>query len=670
MNPALGIAIFAAFSNLSIGFYIIYKNPKSIINRFFFLIILSIVLYNISEFFTRSSTTIEEALMWGKIGYNILWLTPCLALSFSLVFPKKINFNRYGNIFRYLITFIYVIGLILYLIFLNSVSIQNVKETDFGYRVVLSSSSYFIVVWFLLIFSFVIICLTYNLFFGELQKTEKKQIKILGSGGGLLIFISVGTNLLPPLFNFKIFPMTSVFSFVFVVFVSYAIIKYKFLSISPMLIAENILDTMNELVLVVNEKGNIINVNKSVLNLLGYPKRVILNSSLERIIRLSDYKKVESEGIFTSKPFAKLFDLRRLEETEMEFVDNTGKIIPMCVSASVIYDNSRNREGIVIVARNLTEIRKLFNQLENAKNKLEEKVNERTIELENINEKLRNLLIEREKAVKKIKKQNIQLKKLDELKTNFLNITSHELRTPITSIKGYIQMLIKNKFGKIDTEQKNALDIVLRNTDRLDHLVQDILDISRLSSGAMKFILMKTDIKTLVVETVESMQSIADSKNMTINTEVEEGLPMLFIDDNLIKQVFINLIDNSIKFSPDGTIINVKVRKDKNVILSEVQDFGRGIPEGKLDKVFDTFFQVDSGMDRKFGGIGLGLSISREIILNHSGRIWVESEEGEGCTFCFILPMASVQNIRGRIRDFDIISNNYVSDLEERKKFM
>ncbi len=263
-------------------------------------------------------------------------------------------------------------------------------------------------------------------------------------------------------------------------------------------------------------------------------------------------------------------------------------------------------------------------------------------------------ITERKQAEGKIKEQNIQLKKLDKIKSDFLNVTSHELRTPMSAIKGYLQMLLNQSLGEISEEQKKGLEVILRNANRLDNLVQDILDVSRLESGTMKFIIEKTDIQKLVDEVTETMQSSADLKDIKINMEVEEKLPGLNIDQDRIKQVIINLVNNSIKFSPGGSIINIRAKKEEGNILFEVQDFGRGIPKDKQDRIFETFYQVDSGKDTKFGGAGLGLAISRGILLAHSGKIWVKSKEGKGSTFSFTLPIKPVKDLEERFKDVDM----------------
>jgi len=269
------------------------------------------------------------------------------------------------------------------------------------------------------------------------------------------------------------------------------------------------------------------------------------------------------------------------------------------------------------------------------------------------------------KSQMRIEQQNIQLKKLDKLKSNFLNITSHELRTPMCSMKGYVQMLLKKTLGDITEEQKRGLMVILRNVDRLDNLVRDILDISRLESGTMKFITEITDIHKMIGEVAETMHSSADLKHVQINEEIEGKLPELVIDQERMKQVLINLVSNAIKFSPDGTVIIIRAKKEGENVLFEVQDFGRGIPRDKQKKIFETFYQVDYNMDRTFGGAGLGLAISRGIVLAHGGSIWVESKLGKGSTFGFILPVKSVKDVEDRFRGVDVFMVE--TDSEEKE---
>ena len=349
---------------------------------------------------------------------------------------------------------------------------------------------------------------------------------------------------------------------------------------------------------------------------------------------------------------------------ETKILKKNNEPLDVDISVSVLKDNEGNVTGSIGVIKDISGYKKIERELRKIHNELEIRVEERTTELSKTNKILKSEITERIQAVKelqdamlklkksqkRVKRQNVQLKKLDKIKSDFLNITSHELRTPMSSVKGYVQLLIKDKLGDINGEQSRALKVVLRNITRLDNLIQDILDISRLESGTMKFITQQTDVKQMIEETIETMQPIADLKEININCHIEEKLPKIVIDPDRIKQVIINLMNNSIKFSTNGSIINIKIGLIENNIIFEIQDFGRGIPKNKQEKIFNTFYQVDYGMDRKFGGVGLGLAISRGIVLAYGGKIWVESKVGRGSNFKFTLPLKPLKDIKKRIK--------------------
>ncbi len=258
-------------------------------------------------------------------------------------------------------------------------------------------------------------------------------------------------------------------------------------------------------------------------------------------------------------------------------------------------------------------------------------------------------------AEQEIRRQNTELKKTDKLKSDFLNMTSHELRTPMTAMKGYLEMLNLQTFGDLNEEQKNALKIVLRNIDRLNMLVQDILDTSRLESGTMKFLAKNVDIKELTQSTIETMQSQAESKKITLCSKISPNLPEMFLDPERLTQVLVNIINNAIKFSPDQSTIDIFVAQQKDHLLFTITDKGIGIPKEELEKIFGLFHQAESGSDRKYGGTGLGLTISKAIVEAHGGKLWAESPgENKGSSFKFILPIAKECNLEEGFKQVSI----------------
>ncbi len=260
-------------------------------------------------------------------------------------------------------------------------------------------------------------------------------------------------------------------------------------------------------------------------------------------------------------------------------------------------------------------------------------------------------ITEAKKSREKIKEQNQKLQELNTVKNVFLNITSHELRTPMTAISGHVEMLLGGMLGEISEEQKCSLETILRNTKRLNHLVQDVLDFSRLESGTMKFAVEDVDMDELIDHTAETMQSAADFKSITIDVITNHSLPHLSVDKERISQVIINLLNNAIKYSPEQGIISLSAYQKDDMITIEIHDQGRGIPADQLDKVFEPFHQVNYEADKKFKGAGIGLTISKGIVLAHGGNIWVESVVGKGSTFKFTLPLCAEKDLEARFKE-------------------
>jgi signal transduction histidine kinase len=186
----------------------------------------------------------------------------------------------------------------------------------------------------------------------------------------------------------------------------------------------------------------------------------------------------------------------------------------------------------------------------------------------------------------------------------------------------------------------------------------------------MTFTPKKTIIGQMLYETVKIIQSSADVKNIKINVELEDKIPELTIDQDRIKQVIMNILENAIKFSPDKTTVFLRAKKQENNVLFEIQDFGQGISKDKQKKIFNAFYRADEGKNREFSGGGIGLALSRGIITIHGGKIWVESQEGKGSTFGFTLPIKPIDNIQKRYRKSDIFGSKQADeDAEINKKF-
>jgi len=227
-----------------------------------------------------------------------------------------------------------------------------------------------------------------------------------------------------------------------------------------------------------------------------------------------------------------------------------------------------------------------------------------------------------------------KLRDLDKKKDEFLSITAHELKTPLTSIKGFTELLKKPKAIKNKKIRTKYIDFILADTRRLEHLVEETLDLTRLDLGTFKFSYETVAIDTLISDLKALIDIAVRKKGLTPKYNFKKNLPDFYIDKQRLLQVLTNLINNAIKYTEKGHILTEVVKKG-NYLHFSVTDTGVGIPKKEFNKIFGRFYQVDSSYTRKVGGSGLGLSICKSIVEAFGGKIWVNSVIGKGTTFEF-----------------------------------
>ncbi len=254
-----------------------------------------------------------------------------------------------------------------------------------------------------------------------------------------------------------------------------------------------------------------------------------------------------------------------------------------------------------------------------------------------------NLTLQREvdKATKDLQNANNRLQVLDKLKDEFVSLASHELRTPMTAIKSYLWLFIQGKNASLNDREQKYIERAYQATDRLITLVNDMLNVSRIESGRMNILIKPFSALKLIQEVIEELKPAAEKQkiSITFNPNPEE-LPDVLADQNKIREVLINLIGNSIKFTPEGGIITVSLTKNDSFLITHIKDTGKGINQEDLPKLFQKFQTVGNNYLTKMNaqGTGLGLYLSKSIIEMHGGSIWAESEgEGNGATFSFSL---------------------------------
>lgn len=263
-----------------------------------------------------------------------------------------------------------------------------------------------------------------------------------------------------------------------------------------------------------------------------------------------------------------------------------------------------------------TQILQLRNALQDANQTLELKVIQRTKELQ--------------AALNK-------LSELDQLKSNFIANISHELRTPLTHIKGYQELLLAGVMGALNPEQQETVGIIKKASERLEKLIDDLINTTQISKGNSDLSLSPANFPEIVQTVVEQTKSKADENKIHLKALIDEKLPVIRIDQPKIIWVIRQLVDNALKFTPEQGEVIIEVKCKEDSIWVAVEDTGIGIPEDKLNEIFEPFHQLDGNAARKYSGTGIGLTLARQIIQAHKSDLTVSSKLGEKTRFEFIL---------------------------------
>ncbi len=277
----------------------------------------------------------------------------------------------------------------------------------------------------------------------------------------------------------------------------------------------------------------------------------------------------------------------------------------------------------------LEELQRQNRDLVNVLEELEEK---RT-ELERVNAEL-------EATNRELNEANAKLRELSEMKEEFLALTTHDLRSPLTVISGVISFFTSGRLGELTPEQKNMVAMMERNAQSLIELVNDLLDASKLESGTMRLELASIDLRALIDEIKETMEPLSREKGLTMEEHLPGDLPLIEADRAKLRRVLVNLVSNAIKFTSRGGRVSVRAEREDGVVRISVSDTGVGIAPEDVKRLFDKYEQARSRATRGEKGTGLGLYITKQLVELHGGQIEVQSEVGRGSTFSFTIAAA------------------------------
>jgi len=226
---------------------------------------------------------------------------------------------------------------------------------------------------------------------------------------------------------------------------------------------------------------------------------------------------------------------------------------------------------------------------------------------------------------------------LDRAKTEFVGLASHQLRTPLTAVSWYTEMLLKKDFGSLNAKQEDYLGEIYAGNQRMIDLVDDLLNTSRIDMGTLKIKPELVNLENVMTSTLGEFSSQISQKSLNIEKKISRNLPLVKIDPEHLGIVFQNIISNAVKYTPPKGKINVEMRRQNSHVLVKIADNGWGIPAGQQKKIFTKLFRADNVRKRDTEGTGLGLYIARAIVKKAGGKIWFESKEDKGTTFYITL---------------------------------
>ncbi len=355
---------------------------------------------------------------------------------------------------------------------------------------------------------------------------------------------------------------------------------------------ETIMQSIGDGVFVIDQNYKIIIFNKVASDISGFTSEQALGKRYDKVLKFvfEDTDKINDK--FVKQSFATSQVQEMTNHTVI--ITKLGKKIPVADSAAPLKDKSGKVTGCVVVFRDVTKERKI-----------------------------------------------------DQAKTEFVSLASHQLRTPLSAINWYTEMLLSGDAGKLTKEQKKYLDTIYTGNQRMVDLVNALLNVSRIELGTLAIEPEPTDLTKIITSVIGELEPEIQTKELNVSKEFDENLPAISTDPKLIRIVFQNIISNAVKYTPAKGKVDVGLTKQNSDLLFSVTDTGYGIPKQQQSKIFTKLFRADNVMEKDTDGTGLGLYVVKYIVQEAGGKIWFESQENKGTTFYVTIPIKGMKKKEG-----------------------
>jgi PAS domain S-box-containing protein len=577
---------------IGLGVYGLVREQGSHVSMVYFALTSAMGLWLFA--FSWMYSAIDEALAmwWARVAYVGIASIPAAVYHFSALILNEYESSRKRVLASWALSMCFIV-----MILTTDLQFASLYRYSWGFYPRSRITSIPFIVYF-----FVIMILTMRSVAAAYRTSARGTAPWLRARTLLLGFSSgyFGTIDFVSSFGIPWRPLGYVGIFFFLVISAWSISRYRFMTITPAFAAHQIIDTMNDALIVLDRDGIVRLVNRAMCRLFGCREQEVVGMR-------------PSEGMVGSTAFAReletLVKSGSIRDREMEFRDQGNDVRILSLSASIMRNPVDEQLATVCVVSDISE-RKRAEQ-------------------------------EREGLIARLEELNRQLQAIDKMKSDFVSIVSHELRTPLTTVKAFAELILMKPDMPLK-ERSKFMGIINAEADRLSRLISDILDLSRIESGSMKWRVEDLSIEEVIQNSLSSMGPLFEKKGLAVKTTLDPFLPRFPGDRDRLVQVVTNIFSNAVKFTPCGGSVHITARWEsspKDQVVVEIADTGVGISAEDLEPIFERFQRSTHGRAGEVEGTGLGLAIARQIIEHHGGRIWAESMQEKGSTFIFILPL-------------------------------